>query len=272
MFGSIVASTIWRESNEIRIVWITMLAMADKNGLVGASIPGLADLARVSMEDCLRALKALQEPDPYSRTPDFEGRRIEVVDGGWRILNHSKYRNKMGLDERREYLRVKQQEARDKKKAARQQSSTIVNGRSGKSTVSTHAEAYSQSETKAETKAEAVPTTLPARTQLRWSEQQGWEGVSDELKTRWAEAYPACNVARQLLAMQEWLMANPKKAKKSNWRTFIVNWLTKSQNRGGDERPAPRNGVRPVKDTELKLGHAIPIWEPPNDTDEPLEY
>lgn len=168
LFGSIVASTIWREPNETRIVWITMLAMANKSGVVEASVPGLADMARVGIDACLGALAALEAPDVYSRTKEFEGRRIEPCDGGWYILNHSKYRAKMGADERREYLRLKQQEARDRKKAApppttpppappkpkrerastrRQQSSTVVNTRSDSSTASTHADADADAET-----------------------------------------------------------------------------------------------------------------------------
>ena len=41
LFGSIVDSTIWRESKETKIVWITMLAKANKEGIVEASLPGL---------------------------------------------------------------------------------------------------------------------------------------------------------------------------------------------------------------------------------------
>lgn len=112
LFGSIVASTIWTEPHAVRIVWITMLAMANKNGIVEASLPGLADLSRVTMDEVKQAVKALESPDEYSRTPGHEGRRIEACDGGWKILNHGKYRAKMGADEKREYFRLKKQEQR----------------------------------------------------------------------------------------------------------------------------------------------------------------
>lgn len=92
LFSSIVTSTIWVESDRTRIVWITMLAMADKNGEVQASIPGLARLAGVPIPDCEEAIAKFMAPDPYSRTPDDEGRRIEKIDGGWALLNHKKYR------------------------------------------------------------------------------------------------------------------------------------------------------------------------------------
>lgn len=117
LFGSIVASTIWREDDKTRIVWVTMLAMANKYGDVEAAVPGLADLARVSIADVEKALETLQKPDKHSRTKDYEGRRIEAVDGGWHILNHAKYRDKMSKDERRNYLARKQAERRARLKA-----------------------------------------------------------------------------------------------------------------------------------------------------------
>jgi len=69
-----------------------MLAMADRKGRVWASLPGLANRARISVEDCQGAIVSFLGPDPYSRTKDHDGRRIEEIDGGWRLLNHEKYR------------------------------------------------------------------------------------------------------------------------------------------------------------------------------------
>lgn len=70
-----------------------MLAMADRHGRVWASVPGLANRARVPLEDAKLAIATFLGPDEYSRTPDNEGRRIEPIDGGWRLLNHEKYRS-----------------------------------------------------------------------------------------------------------------------------------------------------------------------------------
>lgn len=148
LFGSIVASTIWREPKETKIVWITMLALANKSGVVEASIPGLADLARVSIPECEASLACLMSPDPYSRTKDNEGRRVEEVDGGWRLLNHAKYRAKMGKDERREYLAQKQRESRARKSSTNP--STNVNGSSASSTPKTHADAQSDANAEAD--------------------------------------------------------------------------------------------------------------------------
>lgn len=105
MFSSIVASTIWREDDKTRIVWITMLALKDERHVVEASVPGLADMARVTIKECEGALEKLSSKDRYSRNQEYDGRRIEKCDGGWRILNGEYYRAKMSADERREYQR-----------------------------------------------------------------------------------------------------------------------------------------------------------------------
>jgi hypothetical protein len=71
-----------------------MLALSNKDGVISSSIPGLADMARVSIADCEKALEEFTLPDSYSRTSEHDGRRIEVLDGvGWRLLNHAKYRD-----------------------------------------------------------------------------------------------------------------------------------------------------------------------------------
>ena len=120
LFNSILDSTIWQEPNETRLLWITMLAMSDARGEVQASIPGLARRAGITIDECEAGLVTLTEPDRYSRTTDHEGRRIAKIDGGWRLLNHGRYRELLSTEERREYNRKKQAEWR----ATRQ---TIVN-------------------------------------------------------------------------------------------------------------------------------------------------
>lgn len=105
LFASIIHSTIWREEMHVKVTWITMLALADQNGYVHASIPGLADAARVTLEQVQDALERLRSPDEFSRTKEHEGRRIEDADGGWFILNYPKYRKLRQKEERRTQVR-----------------------------------------------------------------------------------------------------------------------------------------------------------------------
>ncbi len=85
----------------VKVVWVTMLAMADSRGRVLSSLPGMAHIAGVSMEQCQDAIAKLTGPDPYSRTKEHEGRRIQECDGGWLLLNYLKYREMRDQDERR---------------------------------------------------------------------------------------------------------------------------------------------------------------------------
>lgn len=116
LFSSITESTVWSEPDSTRIVWIAMLARMDRYGRVFASIPGLAHLAHVSMEDCQKALKTLSAPDKWSRTPDNEGRRIVEIDGGWRLLNAIKYRDFRDEEYRRSKNAEYQRRHREKKR------------------------------------------------------------------------------------------------------------------------------------------------------------
>jgi hypothetical protein len=68
-----------------------------------------------------------------------------------------------------------------------------------------------------------------------------WEGITEERKEPWKKAYPACDISLELSKMAAWLIENPDK-KKIRYGRFIINWLSRSQDRGGTR------GVAPVKD------------------------
>jgi hypothetical protein len=114
LFHSILHSTIWREPDHVRIVWITMLALADQHGEVMASVPGLADISRVTRQQCEQALAVLAAPDPDSRNQEHGGRRVNAIDGGWLVLNYSAYRQRMSKDERRDKDRIRKQKQRQR--------------------------------------------------------------------------------------------------------------------------------------------------------------
>jgi len=113
---SILTSTVWQADDQTRIVWMTLLAMADQNGEVQASIPGLAHIARVPVDRCRDAIATFLSPDPDSRTKDDEGRRIEEIRGGWSLINHNHYRDLASDEDRKRKAAERQQRWRDKMK------------------------------------------------------------------------------------------------------------------------------------------------------------
>lgn len=118
LFGSILDSSIWSEDNATRLVWITMLAMADSSGLVEASVTGVAHRARVSQGECEEALAVLLATDPDSKSQEFDGRRIEKVEGGWVLLNYEKYREIRSKKQVMDAVRQQRKRERDKSQDA----------------------------------------------------------------------------------------------------------------------------------------------------------
>ena len=173
LFSSILASTIWREDDKTRIVWITLLAMSDRHGIIEGSIPGLADFAHVSIAECEIALARLMAPDEYSRSPDADGRRIERVDGGWRLINHEKYRLKLDTEDRHDYKVLKQREYDRRSRLSRRvKKSPDVSRRIQKHPVLTHTSPSPSPSPSPEiqTSVEATQEPSPVLVFLKWFE------------------------------------------------------------------------------------------------------
>jgi uncharacterized protein YdaU (DUF1376 family) len=98
---------------------------------------------------------------------------------------------------------------------------------------------------------------------IRWTPAAGWEGITDEDRKTWAVAYPACDLSRELARMGEWLKANPAKAKKSRWRSFVTRWLTTTQDRGGgsqSNRPPARGEPGRLTVEEIEARNVKRAW------------
>jgi hypothetical protein len=105
LFSSILTSSIWCADDATLRVWVAMLASADASGIVHGSVPGFANLCRIDPAKMREALAVLSSPDADSRNPENEGRRIEAIPGGWRLLNYGRYRERMVEGSRAQYFR-----------------------------------------------------------------------------------------------------------------------------------------------------------------------
>jgi hypothetical protein len=143
LFSSLLTSSIWTEDDQTRLVWITMLALMDRHGYVGASVNGLARQAGVSLEAAEKAIAKFLGPDKYSRSPEYQGRRIEVADRGWNILNGPRFREMRDEEARRQY-------ERERKRAQRSRKVPDCHR------LSAHAEAEAEADSEAEADADAA--------------------------------------------------------------------------------------------------------------------
>jgi hypothetical protein len=182
LFASILASSIWSEPAETRVVWVTLLALKNRDHIVEASLPGIAALARVTMAEAAAAIATLEAPDPHSRTKDHDGRRIQAVEGGWLILNGERYQQKFSREERREYLRRKQAERREKLK--------LSTPRQQMSTVSTHSASASASNFESESVAPPIefPVGFPESAEVAASHAAFVGATEDFARQVWNES------------------------------------------------------------------------------------
>jgi hypothetical protein len=81
--------------------------------------------------------------------------------------------------------------------------------------------------------------------------EEGFIGIPYEDMQRWIETYPAVFIAGEIKKAAEWLRSNPTK-RKSNYRRFLTNWFSRTQERGGTTgyhppvaRPAPKPAATP---------------------------
>ncbi len=226
LFSSILASTIWRTDHATRIVWITMLAMTDKFGRVEASVPGLADFARVTVAECRTALTALESPDPDSRSKEEDGRRITPIEGGWQLINHAKYRAKLSADDRRDYLAQKQREWRAKHKGVTRVSTTVTNV-NDTSRLSTHTDPDPDPDPKADPKADTDQKQKKKDQDLSRKKRREREmAYSPEFLTFWKRHHkgskPEAFEAWTALAPSAALMAEIHAA--LDWQTQQPKW------------------------------------------------
>jgi hypothetical protein len=217
LFASILTSSIWRTDDKTRIVWITMLAMADRDGEVGASVGGLADMARISVPACKKALSNLLSPDEDSRNKSAESPRIEKIDGGWRLLNYSKYRQLGREMDRREYFRLKKREERAKI-SAENSNVNNVNNCPKLSTKSPIAEAEAEAEAEAKNTSPSATVIPPSLNTERF--RKAWEEWN-QFRTQKRQRLTPLTISKQMAKLDEW--GEPKAIQSIN-NSIAAGW------------------------------------------------
>ena len=120
IFDSIYDGTLYGQWEAI-VTFQQMIVLADADGVVDMTPPAIAARTSIPLEIIQNGLAILQEPDPYSRTPGSDGRRIEHIDAhrpwGWVIVNYSKYKHLQDADTVRAQTRERVRKHRESKAA-----------------------------------------------------------------------------------------------------------------------------------------------------------
>ena len=119
LFSSIYQGTL-RGKSDCLLVFTNLLAHADQHGIVDVHPSAISDEVGLPLDRVTLALTDLESPDPESRSPENEGRRILRMDGhrawGWKVTNYGKYRTIKNEDDRREQNRLAQERWRNRNK------------------------------------------------------------------------------------------------------------------------------------------------------------
>lgn len=101
--GTLASKGPW----EALVTFQQLVVLANKHGEIDMTPEAIANRTTIPLKIIRKGIAVLELPDPDSRTPDEEGRRILRLNAhrswGWRLVNYEKYRRIRSEEERREY-------------------------------------------------------------------------------------------------------------------------------------------------------------------------
>jgi hypothetical protein len=263
-------SSVWQEPHDVRVAWVTMLLLTNYHGEVKAAIPALAMHNAVSVSRMEEIIKIFLSPDPYSKSKDYDGRRLMEIDGGWQVINYPKYRD--GLKQPDRTAKVRQQRKRERDKEDCHGASVTERDSHGASRLVTASHAYSDSDSDSDSKIKENPKkdscsepeskpsdSKPADPVVAEFPISGEPNIWYLKKSKmqeWAKVYgEQCDVRSELIKAKQWLIDNPVRRKTTRGMTrFLNTWL---QNAINSNRAALPPGVtRPEtpEDVQRRLG------------------
>lgn len=109
----LIFSSILTEDDAVFKVWVLILSRTEQDGIARISPSFLGSVCRKDGQEIERCLGVLSSPDHASRSLNDDGRRIERVDGGFRVINYAKYRQRAETEEVRAYERERKRRQRE---------------------------------------------------------------------------------------------------------------------------------------------------------------
>lgn len=245
MFGKLFASMYdgslhghWQATVTLQ----QFVILSNRHGEVDMTAEAIAARTGIPLPILTKGIEELERPDPQSRGPAEEGRRIVRLSParswGWRIVNYLFYRSLANAEDKREGARERQR---------RHRNSAVTNSHAA-SRSSRHAEAEAKGDAKAKanpkqarveflSEGSGLPSALPL--------EDGREALLAlpyiaELEL----AYPAVDVKQELREMRQWLVGNPTKRKTaSGILRFVTGWL-KGEQEAAEKRAREARGAR----------------------------
>tara|TARA_R110000824_G_scaffold106133_1_gene250758 strand:- start:405 stop:1079 length:675 start_codon:yes stop_codon:yes gene_type:complete len=118
LFNQILDSSI-ADDRRLRHFFTDIMLCCDSAGFVMMTEAAISRRIGTTIDEVKWGLAELMKPDPRSKTPDHEGRRIEAVEGsgyGWRVINFEAYKSIRSTEDMRDKTRDRVRRFRAKKK------------------------------------------------------------------------------------------------------------------------------------------------------------
>lgn len=129
VFSSMYDGTLYGHWQAI-VCFQQMIVLCDSDGVVDMTPQAMAARTSIPLEIIQDGLKILEQPDPYTRTPGEDGKRITRLDDhrpwGWRIVNHKAYRDMIALEDKR---RADRERVAAKRAAEKETSQPVADSR-----------------------------------------------------------------------------------------------------------------------------------------------
>jgi hypothetical protein len=223
LFASMYEGTLYGNWQAL-VTFQQMIVLCDRDGVVDMTPQAIAARTSIPLKIIQAGIALLEQPDPYSRTPDNEGRRIELLDThrpwGWRITNYVKYRNLVDAETVREQNRERQRKKRERDSHAPSQAVTAGNDESR------HAEAEAEVEPSPSLRSgEGAPRKRPSR--------RPPAGFAPDLAFARAEL-PDIDAEAEAAKFCDFEFAKPR----SDWPATWRNWVRGAKESGRYVRSA----------------------------------
>lgn len=216
---------------EALVTFQQFVILADRDGVVDMTAQAISRETTIPIRIINKGIEALEQPDPESRTPTEDGRRIvrlsESRSWGWKVTNYEYYRKLRSEDERREYHRQYWREKRSKTAKL-----NTLNGSQQTQPMAVSSKQYADAESteeKRQTRATRADSRLPDEFDL--SDERRAYAVAENL-----------DADRTFAQFSDyWRSVGGSRGLKRNWdaawRYWCRNQVTRSNGNGGSKYP-----------------------------------
>jgi len=210
IFDSIYDGTLAEDWRAL-VTFQQFIVLCDADGMVDMTPQSISRRTGIPIEHIKAGIEVLEKTDKYSRTPDEDGKRIELIDEhrpwGWHIVNHEKYKGMKDADTIRAQTRERVRKHREKKR-------NVTHGNDQKRHIDKDIDTYTN-------------TTIKTKGFQPPSQKEVEQYCFEKSYSIDAEAF-IC-----FYESKGWMVG---KNKMKNWKAALTNWQKRGNNNGAHQQ------------------------------------